>query len=1118
MRILCMSNIKINTLFNGLITALVITVPSSILNAAAISDNVAPAIQEPSGIYNTGSPNLINMYVRTVIQSGPCVTGDYSGCTLNDVLNDIERNDDFSPEIKVHFSADDYPDDGLISNAELRQRGKASRLAPQKSFRVKLDKNIPSPLWRGERRLQLNKSPWERTRILQKLSYDLFVDMPHLPSMRTQFARLTMEDQGNTEDLGLFTQIEHFGKEYLERRGWDKDSRVYKPKYFWYQNSPAFALDSAGKPIDLVAFEKIIEIKRGKTHNDFFNMVQAVNDRSNNFETDVINKHFNRDNYLSWLAVNILTNNTDTTAKNFYFYNPKNSDDFYFVPWDYDYAWGENYTDINHLPRWWFSHGNWWSTKFHKRFLQIPGNLELLKSAVSEVRNNYLSVSKINAKKDRYYDIVFPVIRNSPDWNHISLGGGSSAERVAAYNQIFSDLSNNVEFNYARFLERADDPMPFDIYEPEFLSNHDIRFKWEASESLSGQTIVYELDVATTKEFTAGTILEHVTNIATARHTLHWRHPKGTYFYRIIARDSNNPQQNWQISSESVLNYSNGDDLFGVKQITVTQDGDTTNPPPPPPPSGAISNPVATITVNGNSSDWSGTTAFATDPDDIGGGSGNVIDWQNATIAHNDQNVFMLYRNRGPVDPNRTSGSYTSWGWQAFMDTDNNPNTGFKLNDSFGADYLLEANELQRYIGTGNNWSWQGFAGATSRFNGNIDEISFSRSFIGNPQSMRIIFQGANQSYGGNTVDVYPDSGYLSYAFGTVTPPTNQAPIAANQSISVVVNSNSIISLNATDADGDSLTASVTQQPIHGSVVIGSGLTVQYTPNQNYTGADSFRYRVNDGTVNSNTATVSINVVNDNPGTGTSNPVVSGGITVNGSRSDWNALTLFANDPDDITGASNTIDWLRAGLAHNNDTVYLMYQNRGNVDQSNTSGSFLPWGWQTFLDTDSNSATGYQLNGSMGADYMIEGQHVFRYNGSGWNWTSMGTATSRFNNTIAELSFPRSWIGSHSNVQVAFLGNNEAFGGSSIDEYPSNGSFEYYFGGGSAGRATPVASNQSGVLNSPQNHQPNLNTTDVNNGNGTATNSGGGSFSWWLLIPSLLLLRRRLLTKTHRSN
>ncbi len=1090
--------------FAALLLSSSIGFATSIVNAEVITSNEAADIKEPAGTYNNAPANLIHMHLTTVLESGPCVSNNYVGCTLNDVLNDINRDDGFSPEVKVHMTADNYPDDGRAFNAKIRQRGKASRLAPQKSFRVKLEKNLP--LWSGERRIQLLKSPWESSRVLHKLSYDLFKDIPNFPSIRTQFIRLDINDQGTTKDYGLYTQAEYVGKEYLQRRGWNKDSRIYKPKYFWFQNEAAFAMGANDKPLDKVAFEKIIEIKRGKTHREFADMVSAVNNRSLDFQSQVFNRYFDKNNFLTFFAVNILTNNEDTIAKNYYLYNPKGSEKFYFLPWDYDYAWGANYNTFSHLPRWWFSASNWWGIKLHKRFLQTPGNLDTLKQAVLEIKNKYMTPAKIAALRDSYYDVVFPVIRNSPDWDHIELGNGSDPERVAKFNQIFANLSQNVEFNYARFLEGINDPMPFYMEDPEFRANHDIRFRWNKAESLTNQTIVYDLDVSTSKLFTPGTIKEHIQNIATNRYTLHWRHPKGTYYFRIIARDAAAPQQHWQISFDTGLNYANGDDIFGVKQMVVAQDGDTTNPPPPTPPSsGSVSNPVSGIAVNGNASDWNGLTAFPTDPDDIAAGATNVIDWQSATMAHNAQKLYMLYRNRGPIDPNRNSGSYTSWGWQAFLDTDNNPATGFRINPSFGADYLLEANELQRYTGSGNNWSWNVFGSGASRFRGNINELSIDRSQIGNPQSLRVIFQGSNEAYGGSSKDRYPDSGYLSYSFGNVTPPSNHAPVAANQSKSVVVNTRTTISLNASDADGDTLTSSIVQQPAHGSLVV-SGLTVQYTPNQNFIGNDSFRYRVNDGTVNSNTATVNISVVNVNPGTGTSNPVVNGGITVNGNKSDWNGLTLFATDPDDI-GSADTIDYLRAGMAHSNSTVYLMYENRGAVDHSRNTGSFLPWGWQTFIDTDGNASTGYQLDNGIGADYLVEGQHVFRYNGSGWNWTDMGTATSRFNGNVAELSFPRSWLGSHTNVKVAFLGNNEAFGGSSVDSYPDNGSFDYYFGGGAQGRAIPAATGQDGLFTSPASHQPDT----VSSGNNTGSNptSGGGSFSWLLILPSLLFVRRR---------
>jgi hypothetical protein len=65
--------------------------------------------------------------------------------------------------------------------------------------------------------------------------------------------------------------------------------------------------------------------------------------------------------------------------------------------------------------------------------------------------------------------------------------------------------------------------------------------------------------------------------------------------------------------------------------------------------------------------------------------------------------------------------------------------------------------------------------------------------------------------------------------------------------------------------DGDTLTYSYTQ-PAHGTVS-GTGANVTYTPAQDYNGSDSFTFKVNDGTVDSNFAPVSITVtpVNDNP-------------------------------------------------------------------------------------------------------------------------------------------------------------------------------------------------------------------------------------------------------------
>ena len=72
---------------------------------------------------------------------------------------------------------------------------------------------------------------------------------------------------------------------------------------------------------------------------------------------------------------------------------------------------------------------------------------------------------------------------------------------------------------------------------------------------------------------------------------------------------------------------------------------------------------------------------------------------------------------------------------------------------------------------------------------------------------------------------------------------------------------------NDTDADGNALTAALVTGPAHGTLTLNANGSFTYTPAANYNGADSFTYRANDGTANSNTATVTLNVtaVNDAP-------------------------------------------------------------------------------------------------------------------------------------------------------------------------------------------------------------------------------------------------------------
>jgi hypothetical protein len=65
---------------------------------------------------------------------------------------------------------------------------------------------------------------------------------------------------------------------------------------------------------------------------------------------------------------------------------------------------------------------------------------------------------------------------------------------------------------------------------------------------------------------------------------------------------------------------------------------------------------------------------------------------------------------------------------------------------------------------------------------------------------------------------------------------------------------------NDSDEDGDPLSAVLVSGPQHGTLTFDRDGGFVYVPDQNYYGSDSFQYEANDGTANSNVATVTINV------------------------------------------------------------------------------------------------------------------------------------------------------------------------------------------------------------------------------------------------------------------
>jgi len=116
------------------------------------------------------------------------------------------------------------------------------------------------------------------------------------------------------------------------------------------------------------------------------------------------------------------------------------------------------------------------------------------------------------------------------------------------------------------------------------------------------------------------------------------------------------------------------------------------------------------------------------------------------------------------------------------------------------------------------------------------------------------------------------------------------------------------------DVDGDSLQYIVTSNPTHGTLTLDSITgAFSYTPDVDWFGFDSFEYWIFDGELNSNVATVTLEILQDDDITGPEITILYTGDATDGSPGYWDVLV---NDPESgISSILVEIDGIATGTS-----------------------------------------------------------------------------------------------------------------------------------------------------------------------------------------------------------
>lgn len=493
---------------------------------------------ESKTIYSEDEP-LSLVYFYVTVQRGDAGSDtDHSFAQVNSAVRfaeDSHVDNDILARAIVQVGDEQGPQPGMLgydateSNATIRVRGNSSSVRPQKSYKLDLDDE--AGLWRGQSNIALNKHNFDATRLRNKLYFDLLRPIADISSLRTQFVRLYIKDEtaGQTTftDYGLFTQAEVPTKKYLANHGLDSEGYLYKAVSFNFELSDA--LKNFDDPaFDQAAFDRILSCKGRQDNQKLIDLVTLIADRSVDIN-EIVGDYIDRDNYLTWLAYNILMGNHDTTVQNFYLYSPLNSRKWFFIPWDGDNClhWQEDELEGLTASYGSWEHGvaNYWGVLLHQRFLKNEANRAELAAKVDELHET-INRDTVNALARQYDEVVRPYALAMPDFYYL---GNTAAER----DEILAGLGDQVELAYQQFYDSLHELMPFFLYQP-VRDGQTVLFRWEDAYDFDNQPITYRLRVAATPDFAAPVV--DVSGLNSTEYPVPAAQlPAGTWYFTVTA-------------------------------------------------------------------------------------------------------------------------------------------------------------------------------------------------------------------------------------------------------------------------------------------------------------------------------------------------------------------------------------------------------------------------------------------------------------------------------------------------------------------------------------------------------------------------------------------------------
>ncbi|RLD84742.1 MAG: hypothetical protein DRJ10_00360 [Bacteroidetes bacterium] len=255
------------------------------------------------------------------------------------IFQDVESDHEYP----ANFTFTRNTDLDILDTIGFRLRGNTSRYSQKKSFKIAVNSFEKGRNFLGLEKLNINGEHNDPSIIRSKLSWDIFRKFKVIGS-RTAHVKMYI----NNDYYGLYMNIEHIDDQFVELRYGSQSGNLYKCTW------PADLNYISDNPDDYKPENgSAYELKTNKEANDYSDLATFIDILNNTSDAEFpaeIEKIFNVNNYLKYLAVAYFIGHWDGYSynkNNYYLYNNPLSSKFEFIPYDLDNTFGIDWFGID---------------------------------------------------------------------------------------------------------------------------------------------------------------------------------------------------------------------------------------------------------------------------------------------------------------------------------------------------------------------------------------------------------------------------------------------------------------------------------------------------------------------------------------------------------------------------------------------------------------------------------------------------------------------------------------------------------------------------------------------------------------------------------------------------